>query len=239
MIIFFRKGSLIFLTLFILTVTGCYFAALEKCNNPYNLDLVNDLAEYKRQVATDPKQELVNIEEKIPGIVLDIRYATKNNFTGSVLYEKPLAYARKPVAKALQRVQDSLAVHGRGLKILDAYRPYSVTVRFFEVYPDTNFVANPRYGSRHNRGCAVDVSLVDISTGDEIPMPTEFDDFSERAHPEYMDLPEEVIANRDFLFSVMRHFGFTYYETEWWHFDFGGWEEFPLMDLSFRELENQ
>lgn len=177
-------------------------------------------------MTADPEQEL-----------LDIRYVTTNNFTGSVIYEKPLAFARRPVVEALRLVQDSLLVHGLGLKIYDAYRPYAATIRFYEVFPDTSFVANPRYGSRHNRGCAVDVTLIRLSAKEEIAMPTAFDDFSDKAHPGYQFLPEEVIANRNLLFSIMKHFGFSHYETEWWHFDYQGWKKYPLMNLSLTALE--
>lgn len=205
--------------------------------NPYNLDLVQTISQYKDLVKDDADNAMADIEEVIDGIALDIRYATANNFTHEVIYTAPKAYARKPVADALKEVEDSLAKHNIGLKIYDAYRPYAATVKFFEVYPDTNFVANPRYGSRHNRGCAVDITLIELATGNEIPMPTDFDDFSERAHPDYADLPDTVLANRAFLFGIMSHFGFSHYPTEWWHFDYNGWESFKLMDLSFDELE--
>ncbi len=210
------------------------FACVEK--RPPDLYIVTDMAEYHTQVAANPDMELVDLEEYIDGLLLDIRYATPDNFTGEVVYTRPMAFLRRPVAEALKKVQDSLAHHGLGLLVFDAYRPYAATVRFFEVYPDPDFVADPQFGSRHNRGCAVDVTLTELSTGNEIPMPTDFDEFTERAHPEYMDLPAEVIANRSFLFEVMAHFGFTHYPTEWWHFDYNGWEDYPLMDLSFEQL---
>lgn len=209
----------------------------QNTRNPYNLHLVSDIKEYKTQVMFDSTQELLNIES-INNIVLDIYYATANNFAREIIYPKAVAYARRPVVNALQQVQDSLAKHGLGLKIFDSYRPYSATLRFYEIYPDSNFVANPRKGSRHNRGCAVDVTLIELETGLEIPMPTNFDDFSEKANPQYSELPKNIIANRQFLFSVMKKFGFTYLPTEWWHFDFVGWEKFPLMDLQFEELEH-
>ncbi len=205
--------------------------------NPYNLKLINTTSEYKNLVANNPQMEMMDIEKAIKNIVLDIRYATDNNFTGEVIYEAPRAFARKPVVEALKQVQDSLVFFNLGLKIYDAYRPYAATLKFYEVYPDTTFVANPKYGSRHNRGCAIDLSLVDLKTGKEIPMPSVFDDFSEKAHPDFMDFPEELIKNRTFLFEIMAHFGFTHYASEWWHFDYVGWENFPLMDLSFEELE--
>ncbi len=182
--------------------------------------------------------ELMNLEELIPNINLDIRYATINNFTSKIIYTKPKAYARKQVAYALKKVQDSLTKIGLGLRIFDAYRPYSATLKFYEVYPDTNFVANPRYGSRHNRGCAIDLTLINLFTGNEIPLPTPFDDFTEKAHPDYPNFPEEILENRALLFGVLSHFGFTHYPTEWWHFDFKGWEQYPLMDLSFEELQH-
>ncbi len=205
-------------------------------NNPYGLNLIDKIESYKQSISKNADMELIDLEKLIPGIKLDIRYATKNNFTGEIIYTIAKAFARKPVALALKKVQDSLAFHNLGLRIYDAYRPYSATLKFYEVYPDTNFVANPKYGSRHNRGCAIDLTLIDLNTNQEIPMPSEFDDFSEKAHPDYMDLTPEVIENRTFLFNIMSHFGFTHYPTEWWHFDFSGWENYPLMDLSFEEL---
>ncbi len=233
----FIKFTVFFVGLILaLSITGCNLGISENTGNPYQLDLVTDIGAYRKQVAADPKLKLLDIKQEIPDIVLDIRYATTHNFTGEIIYEKAMAYARRPVVAALKLVQDSLAMHGLGLKIYDAYRPYAATLKFYEVYPDTTYVANPRHGSRHNRGCAVDVSLVDLSTKKEIPMPTAFDDFSEKAHSQYMNLPDNVIANRTFLFSIMHHFGFTHYESEWWHFDFQGWEDFPLMDLTFEAL---
>ena len=127
---------------------------------------------YARSVRTNPEKALIDLEEFIPGIVLDIRYATTNNFTGEVIYDIAKAYARKPVAEALLRVQKDLSQQGLGIKIFDAYRPYRATVKFYEVYRDTTYVASPYRGSRHNRGCAIDMTLIDTSTGQELKMPT-------------------------------------------------------------------
>jgi zinc D-Ala-D-Ala dipeptidase len=207
-------------------------------NSSDQLYVISSIDEYKDQIKTDSQMKLVDLVDLIPNIKLDIRYATENNFTGEVIYNLPKAYLRKPVANALKLAQDSLRFYKLGFKVFDAYRPYQATVKFFEVYPDTNFVANPKYGSRHNRGCAVDVSLVCLDTGKEILMPTDYDEFSEKAHPEYKNLQHDAIENRDFLLGVMNHFGFTVYPTEWWHFDYVGWEEYPLMDLSFEQLES-
>ncbi|MFO7575739.1 MAG: M15 family metallopeptidase [Bacteroidales bacterium] len=219
--------------LFTVLIAGCGGTTQKE----QELHVVTSIEEYRQQVASDKAMELIDLEEVIEDVRLDIRYATENNFTGEVIYTKPKAYVRKPVGEALKRVHDSLEVHGLGVLVYDAYRPYSATVRFYEVYPDTVFVANPKYGSKHNRGCAVDVSLFDRATGDEMLMPTEFDEFSERAHHEYMNLPEEAINNRALLTGVMMHFGFTPYPSEWWHFDFTGWQNYPLMNISFEDLE--
>ena len=225
--------------LFLLCFSACRLQH-DSCGphpNPYGLEIVHCKKEYLVQIRQHPDLEMKDLEKEIPGLITDLRYATPNNFTGQLIYSSPRAFARKKVADALRQVQDSLRHHGLGLIVFDAYRPYSASVRFFEVYPDTLFVANPRYGSRHNRGAAVDVSLADLATRKEIAMPSGFDDFSEKAHPGYNDLPPEIIQNRNLLFGVMKHFGFTHYPTEWWHFDFAGWEQYPLTDLPFGDLE--
>ena len=198
---------------------GCTNESKTEKLNPYNLDITQSKDAYDREVRQNPDWKLEDLS-KIRGIYLDIRYATTNNFTGKVIYLSPRAFARMPVFDALQKVQDSLSHFMIGLKIYDAYRPYAASLKFFEVYPDTNFVANPRNGSRHNRGCAVDLTLVELSTGKELPMPTEYDNFTEKAHPNYKDLPDTVLTNRKLLFGIMEHFGFSYYPTEWWHFDY-------------------
>ena len=162
-----------------------------------NLFIIRDTAVYHNQVVDSRFNELVEIVDYVPGIKLDIRYATPNNFTGEVIYDEPRAFTRLPVAEALAIVNRSLNNHGLGLVVFDAYRPYSATVKFYEIYRDTNYVASPWQGSRHNRGAAVDVSIIDLETGMEIQMPTGFDDFSEVAHPDYMDLPKNVLKNRE------------------------------------------
>lgn len=227
------------LLLLLLGLTSCLWKSSSdtKITYPENLKIISTTEEYKNQVESNPDMELVNLEMIIPGIALDIRYAGTNNFTGEKIYDAAKAYARRPVANSLKQVQDSLATLGYSLLVYDAYRPYAASVRFFEVYPDTNFVANPKYGSRHNRGCAVDVSLVNMADNKEVEMPSAFDDFSERAHPDYNQISDLAMAHRELLFGVMKAFGFTHYHSEWWHFDYQGWEKYPLMDLSFKELE--
>jgi D-alanyl-D-alanine dipeptidase len=202
-----------------------------------NLNVVRQPELYLETVVSDPKNILVDLETEIPGIVLDIRYATSHNFTGEQIYSSPKAFVRKPVADALKKVQRSLSKKGVGLKIYDAYRPYAATVKFYEVYHDTTFVASPYSGSRHNRGAAVDVSLVDLKTGKELDMPTAFDSFSDTASPSFPDVSKTEKLNRTLLIGLMEANGFTVYPSEWWHFDYQGWNTYDVMDLSFEQLE--
>ena len=134
-------------------------------------------------------------------------------------------------AEKLKRVQAELAGQWLGLKIFDGFRPLAVQRKFWEIIPDDRYVANPAKGSRHNRGAAVDLTLIHLSDGRELPMPTPFDDFSERAGRDYPDLPAEVIRNRDLLRRVMEKHGFVALPTEWWHFDDVDWRNYPITDL--------
>jgi D-alanyl-D-alanine dipeptidase len=194
------------------------------------------LGTYLESVKKDPDNLLVDLEAAIPGIQLDIRYATTNNFTGEKIYNLAKAYARKPVAEALKKVQEELKSTGLELKIFDGYRPYSATVKFYEVYGDTTFVASPFRGSRHNRGCALDLTITDSKTGNELKMPTGYDSFQKEASPTFPIKDAEAKKNRDFLIGVMEKHGFKVYESEWWHFDFVGWEKFEVLDIDFEEL---
>jgi D-alanyl-D-alanine dipeptidase len=212
------------------------FAQADSVAAHYGLDVVSKTKDYLESVLENPDMELVDLAQEIPDIILDIRYATENNFVGTQIYATPRALARKPVANALAKVQAQLDSIGYGLVVFDAYRPYEATVLFFETYADSTFVAHPSKGSRHNRGCAVDLSLVDKRTGKYLEMPTAFDDFSEKASPDYDGLPAKIEQNRELLRRIMEANGFTVYPSEWWHFDFVGWENFPLMDIPFEEL---
>jgi D-alanyl-D-alanine dipeptidase len=197
---------------------------------------VMGLAAYTKQIKVKPGYRLVEIKKYIPGIELDIRYATTNNFMHRIMYKRAKAFARLPVVLALKEVEADLKARGLGLKIYDAYRPYSVTVKFYEVAHDTNFVADPRKGSKHNRGCAIDLSLIDLKTGKELDMPTSFDSFSKKAAANYPNLSKTEITDRELLKSVMQAHGFKVMPTEWWHYDFNGWSNYPLLDIPFSEL---
>lgn len=150
------------------------------------------LADYQKSVVKSTANELIDLASFVPGIILDIRYATANNFTKEIIYKQAKAYARKPVAESLKKAQESFAAYGVGIKVFDAYRPYSATVKFYEVYKDTTYVASPYKGSRHNRGCAIDMTLVDLKTGMDLKMPTEYDSFKKEAWPSTIIKDAEV-----------------------------------------------
>jgi D-alanyl-D-alanine dipeptidase len=216
--------------LFIITLLLCgRFASAQKPN-------VLSEQQYIAQIKTLPDKRLVEISKVIPGIKLEIKYATKDNFMHRAMYSQARAFARAPVVEALKQVQAELKLKGLGLKIYDAYRPYAVTVAFFKMTPDTNFVANPKLGSKHNRGCAIDLSIINLKTGKELDMPTPFDSFSRKAASAYTDLPANQIQNRELLKVVMQSHGFKALKTEWWHFDFDGWQKFELLDVPFGSL---
>ncbi|PKP51013.1 MAG: D-alanyl-D-alanine dipeptidase [Bacteroidetes bacterium HGW-Bacteroidetes-1] len=213
-----------------------YTAVAQTGKNPYNLPLINTLEAFNKETAKDTNNEMIDLQYFIPHLVLDIRYANSQNFTNEIIYTDAKAFARRPVAHALSKIQIALDSIGLALKIFDAYRPYQATLRFYEIYPDTNFVAAPWYGSRHNRGAAVDLTLIEKKTGLELQMPTAYDDFSEAAAPTYQNLAADVIKNRNLLIAIMDRYGFDVYESEWWHYDFIIWERFSLIDLSFEQL---
>jgi D-alanyl-D-alanine dipeptidase len=204
--------------------------------NAYGLSVVTNYAYYAQQVAANAENELVNLREFIPGLGLDIRYATPDNVLGEALYATASAYLRRPVAEALRQVQQALRPQNLGLLVFDAYRPYRVTVRFYEQIQDENYAAPPWRGSRHNRGCSVDVALINLGSGHPLPMPTAFDALTPAAHASYADLPAAILQNRATLFAAMTQCGFVNYPGEWWHFDHQRWSEFDLLDLAFEEL---
>jgi D-alanyl-D-alanine dipeptidase len=205
--------------------------------NRHGLAVVPDVATYERLVKADADKQLVDLETL--GFKLDIRYATENNFMRQRLYPVAKAFLRRPAVLALRSVQQELAREGIGLKIFDAYRPYSVTERMWEPIQNPDYVADPKKGSRHNRGAAVDLTLIDLRTGAELPMPTPYDDFTPRAAHSFMDLPAEAIANRTRLREIMTRHGFEPLPSEWWHYDFGGWQRFELMDVPLNSLRSE
>jgi D-alanyl-D-alanine dipeptidase len=202
------------------------------------LVIINNLKEYQSQVAANPNMQLVEIKKTVPNITLDIKYATKNNFANVAVYCQARSFARKPVVDSLFKIEQELNEKGLGLKIFDGYRPHAVTVKFWKITPNNkkDYVANPKTGSRHNRGCAVDLTLIDYKTKKELVMPTPYDSFAPEASPTFENISALAKKNRDFLIETMTKYGFKVYKNEWWHFDFVGWENYPLMDIPFQKL---
>jgi len=178
---------------------------------------------------------LVDIRTVNPNIRLDIRYATANNFLKRKLYSTAKCALRSSVAQKLALVQTDLEKIGLGLKVYDCYRPFSVTKQMWEFLPDPRYVANPARGSRHNRGAAVDLTLVD-RTGKELEMPTPFDDFTKKAHRDYNGGSAQSRKNRQTLEDAMKKQGFIGISTEWWHFDSEDWQKFAILDISLTEI---
>jgi zinc D-Ala-D-Ala dipeptidase len=182
-----------------------------------------------RSLRTPDLVEIVRLDSTIH---LDIRYGTQNNFMKRRMYDTARAYLQRPAAKAVVRVHQKLRALGVGLVIFDAYRPWSVTKQFWDETPPSQhaFVANPKKGSKHNRGCAVDLSLYDLKTGREIDMPSNYDEFSKRASPKYTGGTAQQRKWRDLLRAAMEKEGFTVDPGEWWHFDYRDWKLYPVMN---------
>ncbi|NRF38435.1 M15 family metallopeptidase [Pedobacter foliorum] len=220
----------------LLLLTPLFTWAQKTTGNPYGLQVINFYEDYRSSYIDDPNNQLIEIKKAIPNIALDIRYATRNNFMNQVMYKEARAFARRPVVAQLKRVQSALNKKGYGLKIFDGYRPYTITLAFYKKAKNKNFVANPKKGSKHNRGCAIDLTLIDLKTGKEVQMPTPYDSFAREASPSYSNLPPAVIKNRALLITTMQSHGFRVLSNEWWHFDFIGWKKYPLMDIPFEKL---
>jgi D-alanyl-D-alanine dipeptidase len=183
--------------------------------------------------------ELVELVKLDPTIKLDIRYATSNNFLGRPVYQEARAFLQRPAAEALKRVNRKLREKGYGLLVFDGYRPWSVTKVFWDATPQDkkHFVADPSQGSRHNRGCAVDLTLFDLRSGEEVECVSGYDEMTERAYPNYQGGTQEQRRLRDLLRQAMEAEGFTVYEFEWWHFDYKDWKKYPILDLGFERIK--
>ncbi|MCH4022276.1 MAG: M15 family metallopeptidase [Acetobacter sp.] len=182
--------------------------------------------------------DLVELAAMDPGIKLDIRYASHRNFLGTPLYSQARAFLQRPAAEALERVQQALKPLGYGLLIYDGYRPWYVTKLFWDATPPEQhvFVAPPDKGSRHNRGCAVDLGLYDLATGKPVAMPSGYDEMTERAYADYPGGTEDERKARGILRQAMEKEGFTVYKEEWWHFDYRDWPHYPIGDVRFEDL---
>ena len=223
-------------------------ATAEPMLMPFRITPQRPIAELRREAlaATPPEEagpfaepDLVELVRLDSTIQLDIRYATDDNFLGVPVYEQARAFLQRPAAEALVAAHRDLRREGFGLVVYDGYRPWYVTNIFWEAVPDSlhHFVADPAAGSRHNRGAAVDVGLYDRKTGEPVEMPSDYDEFTERAAADFAGAPRTARRHRDLLRAAMEAQGFAVYPAEWWHFDFEGWQEYPILNIPFAEIE--
>jgi len=233
-------------------LAACQSASPQHATTPdapafFHIDPVRPVAELlpSALAATPPiepgdlrKTDLVELATLDPTIKLDVRYATTRNFLGTPLYSQARAFLQRPAAEAVVRVNRALAKEGYGLMIHDAYRPWYVTRLFWDATPTDKhrFVADPTKGSRHNRGCAVDLTLYDLKTGKAVEMPSLYDEMSERAYPGYAGGSYTSRTKRDLLRRYMEAEGFTVYEYEWWHFDYRDWRIYPIGNQRFEDI---
>jgi zinc D-Ala-D-Ala dipeptidase len=219
------------------TITvGLAAIALSGCDKPAKKVTAK---EQRKPTAPAHPSGLIELITLDPTIRLDIRYATENNFTGRQLYDQARAFLIAPAVNALIRAHRAAKAEGFGLTIYDAYRPWRVTKALWDATPagpKKNYVANPKKGSKHNRGCAVDLTLHALASGDQVAMPSGYDEFSPRAHRNFTAAPAEALLHRDLLQKLMETEGFRGASNEWWHFDFAGWEKYPVLDIPFEAL---
>jgi D-alanyl-D-alanine dipeptidase len=192
---------------------------------------------YWQEVQADSLKQMVEIKSLVKGIEYDLRYATKDNFTKKQLYKSgKQSFLRLPAARGLEKVQEELVARGYGLKIFDAYRPYSVTEKMWELIHDERYVANPAKGSGHNRGLSVDLTIIDLENHKALDMGTGFDNFTDSAHHDFKNLPDAVLQNRTLLKETMEKYGFRALDTEWWHYSWPNDRDYQVLDVSFGTL---
>jgi zinc D-Ala-D-Ala dipeptidase len=205
--------------------------------SPYGLSYINSVALYQQSLSGHPEKQMYSLAV-IPGIILDLRYATDNNFMHKKLYPGNVntTFLRRPAYLALDSVAKELSARGLTLVIFDAYRPYSVTEALWNRVRDERYAANPAKGSGHNRGISVDLTLADSKTHQLLPMPTGFDSFSDSSYHNFKNSSAKRIANRDLLRHTMEKYGFIPLFSEWWHYSWPETGYFEVLDLSFEQL---
>jgi len=211
--------------------------AQSKIGNKYGLVIINSTKILQSEIDSNQENKMVNLRKALPEIKLDIKYSTTQNFMHQKLCP-PIrtTFLRKPAVDNLKNITRELKQQNLGIKIFDAYRPYSITEKMWEKVKDDRYAADPAKGSGHNRGAAVDLTLINLKSGKELPMGTGFDNFSDTAHPDFKNLPKEILKNRENLKSQMEKYGFKQLSTEWWHFYLPNSSSFQLLDISFRDL---
>ena len=225
----------------VLAVTIVFAQSVEPPLSKYGIPVIKDFAMYEATVKADSNKLMVEIKTLVPNIIYDLRYATDKNFMRRNMYPGKTNYTflRLPAAKALAQVQKELNEKGMGLKIFDAYRPYSVTEKFWELVLNEKYVADPKKGSGHNRGIAADLTIIYSHNGKELQMPTGFDNFSDTAHHTFMNIPFEALQNRKILKDVMEKHGFKMFDTEWWHYSWPDEKNYyEAMDIPFSDFKN-
>ncbi|MDE1191916.1 MAG: M15 family metallopeptidase [Arachidicoccus sp.] len=232
------KSATLFFLLIVVLCTICNQTDAQRYKkNKYNLEIIDNINDYKHETDKNNSAKLVPLLDFIPHLKTDFVYATVHNFTHTALYKNPRAYALLPTAQALKKAANILKKKDLGIILFDAYRPYAVTEKMWEIEPDPRYAADPKLGSGHNRGIALDISLYKLSNGKLLKMPTGFDDFSDTAHSDYMNLDKEIIGNRQLLKTVMESCGFEQLSTEWWHFYIPNPNnQYKIINLSFDTL---
>jgi D-alanyl-D-alanine dipeptidase len=213
-------------------------AAQSNVVNKYGLTVIKDTKILQKEISLDSNKKMIDLLTLIPELKLDLKYATVHNFMHQKLYPPThTTFLRKPAAEALKIIEEELKEQHLALKIFDAYRPYSITEKMWEKVKDDRYAADPAKGSGHNRGVAVDLTLIDLQTGKELDMGTGFDNFTDSAHADFTNLPPEVLQNRKTLRKVMEKYGFIQLTTEWWHYYLPNSSSYELLDISFRDLK--
>ncbi|MEO7120458.1 MAG: M15 family metallopeptidase [Ginsengibacter sp.] len=224
----------------VISIVFAYTSVSGQANfgNKYGLNVVNNIKLLESEIEADSNKLMVDVKKAIPDLILDLRYTTRNNFMHQRLYQLTrTTYLRLPAVIALKKITAELHSKNLSIKIFDAYRPYSVTEQMWEQVKDNRYAADPARGSGHNRGTAVDLTLVNLLTKKELPMGTGFDNFSDTAHMDFEQLPPGVLQNRRFLKSIMEKYGFESLDTEWWHFSLPAANSYELLNLSFDALK--
>ena len=205
--------------------------------NEFGLIVINNSSDYFTSINNDSLKKMVAVNKYLTNTSTNFVYATANNFTHKVLYKNPKTYLRLAATKALEGVANELQKQKLGILLFDTYRPYSVTKTMWKIVPDDRYAANPAKGSGHNRGIAIDLTLINLQTGKPLQMPTNFDDFTEKAHHNYMRLDSTVLTNRQLLKITMEKHGFIALDTEWWHYYLPNAAKYELLDFDFKQMK--
>lgn len=225
-------------TSFLLLLLATNLWAQKVKTSSYGVSCISKINAFQKTAQRDSLKKMVELRLLSPDIVYDLRYATSNNFTKKPLYPAGThtTFLRLAPALALQKAIHELKQENLGIKIFDAYRPYSVTIDFWKLIGDERYVAHPSKASNHNRGLAVDLTLYNLTTKQELAMGTGFDHFSDTAHHSFQVLPVQVLENRRKLKSIMEKYGFRSLETEWWHYSWPNDRNYEVLDIPFRQF---